>query len=603
MLKLFHFLLKHKSLLGLLVLASIIAAMLEGVGLALVFPVLQGAAQMTQANYPFPLNKILAVFSSMDLTLRLQVVAVLLLIVTIVKNIFVYTADLLNSRIQLIVIRHFRVKCMNELMRAGISYFNKRRASDFQIVIDGYTESVTGAIVGLVGTALPQFFTMMILLVFLFILSWKLTLASLLLVGIVSLALHQISRNILLASKIVYEARMNFNRKLLDIIHGMKLIRIFGREEHITEEFHGQIEAYNRARFQADKLIKMVAPTFESIGIGMLAVILFVGSFFIVANGSPWLGVLLTFVVILTRMIGPVKTLNHVRATIIEKIPILQEITRLLSPDEKEYVKNGSITFEGLKQGFEFSNVSFRYNAPYDVVLRKVSFKVPKGFKLGIVGPSGSGKSTLIELLLRFYDPQEGKISVDGEDLKEFDIPTLRRKIGVVSQDVFLFHDTIGANISFAKPDATFDKIKDAARKAYIDEFIESLPMGYQTLIGERGVLLSGGQRQRLAIARAILTDPDILIFDEATSALDSESEKFVQKAIETISRDKTVISIAHRLSTVFNSDEIIVMEKGFLVEAGKHAELMAHNGIYAKLVKMQELEKEILKEEENIKL
>ena len=601
MLKLFSFLWRHYGLIALLLLTSITAAMLEGIGVALVFPVLQGTAKLSSANYPFPFNHLFVYFAGMSLARRLQVVAVALLVATIIKNLFIYISDLLNTRLQLVVIRHFRMQCVNQLMSVGMSYFNKQRASDFQIIIDGYTESVTGAIVGLIGTALPQIFTTIILLGFLFILSWKLTVASLVLVFFVSLALHKVTRNILVASKLLYEARLKFNRGLLDIISGMKLIRLFSREKHMVKKFEDNVESFNKGRYKADQLIKMVAPTFESTGIGLLACILFIGSFVIIAKGAEWLGMLFTFVVILSRLIGPIKTLNHVRATIIEKIPILQELTRLLATNDKEYVANGSRVFDGLKGEIEICDIQFRYNPGTPIVLSDVTFSMLKGSKVGIVGPSGSGKSTLIELILRFYDPQAGQILVNGIDLKEFDVNSWRRQIGVVSQDIFLFNDTIKANIAFAKPDAPQAEIKEAARKAYAHDFIKELPDGYDTRIGERGILLSGGQRQRLAIARAILTDPDILIFDEATSALDTESERFVQRAIDSIGKGKTVLTIAHRLSTVFDSDKIIVLDHGQVIEQGRHEELLRQNGLYAKLVKMQELESEIKEEEKKL--
>jgi len=601
MLKLFSFLRWEYKLIFLLFATSMIAAVLEGVGVALIFPVLQGGGNSSGTNYPFPFNHLVQFFVPIPMARRLQIVAVLLLVAIFIKNLFVYISDLLTSKLQLVVIKHFRMQCVNQLMRVGINYFNKQRASDFQIVIDGYTESVTGAIVGLMGTALPQIFTTVVLLVFLFLLSWKLTVASLVLVFFVSLILHQVARNILRAAKMVYEAKVNFNRNLLDIITGMKLVRLFGRENYMVKKFESTVDASNATRFKADQLLKIVAPTFETTGIGLLAAILFVGSFVISFEKGEWLGVLFTFVVILSRMIGPMKTLNHVRATVIEKIPILQEIARLLSPDKKEYVASGTKKIKTLQEGIEVAGVKFRYNTDTSVVLEDLSFTIPRGSKTGIVGPSGSGKSTLIELLLRFYDPQEGKILIDGKDLRELDINTWRSLIGVVTQDVFLFNDTIAANIAFAKPDAKKEAIEYAAKKAHASEFIRELPQGYDTFIGERGILLSGGQKQRIAIARAVLANPEIFIFDEATSALDSESEKYVQEAIETIGQGKTVITIAHRLSTVFDSDKIIVLDRGRIVEQGRHGELFQQNGLYAKLVKMQDLEREIKEPEEKV--
>jgi ABC-type multidrug transport system fused ATPase/permease subunit len=596
--KYFSFLLRQHSLILALLITSIGAAMLEGMAIALVFPILQGTVNIGKASFPFPFNILAPMFADLAIGRRLQIVALLLISITAVKNLLIYSSGLFASRLQLIVIKHFRVKCIDQLMRVGMNYFNKQRASDFQIIIDGYTESTAGAIVGLIGTAVPQVFTALILMLLLFLLSWKLTLISSGLVLLASLLLGRVTRNILHASRILYEARIKFNRVVLDAIIGMKLIRLFSREKYMAQKFEGQVDSYNQARFKADQLILMVSPAFETIGIGMLAVILFIGSFLIATNSGERLGILLTFVIVISRLIMPIKTLNQVRATVMEKLPILQEVLLFLSTEKKEYMKNGTLPMAGLKQGINLNQVTFGYNPKEAIVLREVSFEIAKGTKVGIVGTSGSGKSTLTELLLRFYDPQEGRILVDGVDLREYDLGSFRKRIGVVSQDIFLFNDTIRANIAFANPAATEEEVEAAARKAYAHEFIENLPHGYGTMIGERGVLLSGGQRQRIAIARAILIDPEILIFDEATSSLDTESERFVQTALDTVGRGKTVITIAHRLSTIFDSDNIIVVEEGRVVEQGRHEDLLGLNGLYAKLVRMQDLERQIVAKE-----
>jgi subfamily B ATP-binding cassette protein MsbA len=222
--------------------------------------------------------------------------------------------------------------------------------------------------------------------------------------------------------------------------------------------------------------------------------------------------------------------------------------------------------------------------------IKKASFIIPKGAKVGIVGSSGVGKSTTIELLLRFYDPQEGVILVDGVDLMKVDLASWRKLIGVVTQETFLFHDTVSNNIAFAKSDVTEEEIVQAAKLAHADEFIRGMPNGYDTIIGDRGLLLSGGERQRIAIARAILHNPEILIFDEATSSLDSESERIVQGALQKISENKTVIAIAHRLATIINFDQIILLEKGLIVHSGSHHDLLRQSELYRKFINMQTL-------------
>jgi subfamily B ATP-binding cassette protein MsbA len=289
-------------------------------------------------------------------------------------------------------------------------------------------------------------------------------------------------------------------------------------------------------------------------------------------------------------MVPAVKAINSLRGSIASCLPALKEIERFFQESREATVVSGRELFRGFKDRIEFRNVHFRYRSDILSVLDGVSFVIKKGMRVGIVGASGSGKSTLVEVLLRFYDPQDGAIKVDNRELKDFDVVSWRKSIGFVPQDIFLFHDTVAANIAFPDPVASQEAIERAAARAYAHEFILSLPLGYNTRVGDRGVLLSAGQRQRVAIARAILNEPEILIFDEATSALDTESEQIIQQAIEEISKGKTVISIAHRLSTVASSDMIIVIDKGKIIESGTPKELLSRDGIYKKFFDLQSM-------------
>jgi len=251
-------------------------------------------------------------------------------------------------------------------------------------------------------------------------------------------------------------------------------------------------------------------------------------------------------------------------------------------------MNRGTLPYQQLCEGIHFNNISFAYPNRQELVLKDISLYLPRGTTLALVGGSGAGKSTLADLLPRFYDPKSGSITLDGIDLRQFDFTTLRKSMGIVSQDTFLFNNTVRNNISYGRPEATEEEIIDAAKRANAYEFIMRLPKGFDTLIGDRGVLLSGGQRQRLAIARALVQDPDILILDEATSALDTVSERLVQQAIEELSRDRTTLVIAHRLSTVQKAHQIAVLDQGRVVEVGTHSELLRKGGYYARLYSMQ---------------
>lgn len=280
--------------------------------------------------------------------------------------------------------------------------------------------------------------------------------------------------------------------------------------------------------------------------------------------------------------------LNNSRSEFANVIPSTIIVTEFLRKDDKPLMKNGTEPYRKLEKGIHFDHLSFSYTGHKDVVLKDVDLWLPKGTTLALVGGSGAGKSTLADLLPRFYDTTEGRITIDGKDLRDFDLRSLRKSMGIVSQDTFLFNNSVRNNIAYGRPDATEQEVIEAAKLANAYEFIMNLPEGFDTPLGDRGILLSGGQRQRIAIARALLHNPDILILDEATSALDTVSEHLVQQAIERLSRDRTTLVIAHRLSTVKNADKIAVLDKGQVVETGTHEELLSKGGYYAKLYSMQ---------------
>jgi ABC-type multidrug transport system fused ATPase/permease subunit len=475
-----------------------------------------------------------------------------------------------------------------QIMKLSTRYFNSKRCSDFHVLVERTSSFAGGGIVFLLGTSTSALFTSFLLLSFVFLLSWKLALIAITMVAMISLLINRIHRRIVVIGRRMIDSTYACNRSLFDIINGIKLIHLFNNEDLMARKFEKTVDVFNDDEHKMDRTRGLLSPSFEALGFGLLALILLLGSLFSSQSGSSWLPLLLTFVVVLTRLINPAKLLNINLGTFFNMLPPLQELERFLDTSDKEYLRNGRIRFQGLQRSIEFRQVSFGYNPEEAIVFNDLSFVIPRGKKIGIVGSSGSGKSTIIELLFRFYDPQKGHILVDGTDLKELNLVSWRKHIGVVAQDTFLFHDTVRNNIAFASPGASQEQIELAAKRAYAHEFIKSLPKGYDTLIGERGVLLSGGERQRLAISRAILAEPEILVFDEATSSLDTESEKIVQAALDEISEGKTVIAIAHRLSTLANFDKIIVVDKGAIAEIGPHHELIQKGGLYKKFVQMQ---------------
>jgi ATP-binding cassette, subfamily B, bacterial MsbA len=584
----FSFLLKHSILFFTIVLTGIGASLLEGLGITFIFPILETAETTKTFVPPFPFNHITDLFSGLGLVERLRIVAVLLVGVIVMKNILLFVNNISAARLQIASVKHFRMSCFNQLMAVGMGYYNKRNSGEFYSICNGHTHTL-GVLINTSVKALFMLFNIFVYLIIITSLSWKMTLVSVFLAGLGSFLIRVLVQNAEIAGKAYANTLTHYNSVLLELLSAMKVIRLFSREKETTDSFDREVDGLNSDMFRIAKLRGGTPAVFEGIGIICLGLILVLGAGFI-EGGEFNLSSLAIFLVIFQRISGSAMALNSLRVAILGDLPACRMVFEFLNMTDKEHLEDGKEKFTGLKKSIEFRDVEFSYDSDEEIVLRRISLQVPRGAKVGIVGTSGAGKSTITELLLRFYDAQKGQILIDGVELKDLQISSWRKKIGVVAQDTFLFNDTIKGNIAYAKPGATDEEIEDAARRAHAHGFIANLSRGYDTMIGERGVLLSGGQKQRIAIARAIIIQPDILIFDEATSALDTESEQIVQKALEEIGEGKTVITIAHRLSTIRNADLIAVMERGEIIEFGNHQALLDMDQVYKKLVQTQEL-------------
>jgi len=569
-----------------IVILSLLAAAMEGMGVTAFVPLLQGSFGPLTHGLPFPFNQIIIWMTGIPLQRKLMIVAALLLSCTIFRNIFIYWNTELSVRLRGHIIKTYRMRCMDRLLSTGMGYLNKKRGVDFQIIISEYMETRLGENIDYIFAIQPQIFSLVLMFIFLFSISLKFTLVSFAFLAVALVIMGAIVRQNETRGERFLETKHRFGQTLFDIIFGMKLVRMFGREQQMRRRFEETVDEFNKRSGQIVVWALILGSTFEIIAVVILASLFFVSA--LIIKDESGLATLFIFMLIWSRMIPPVKAINLLRGLFISYLPALKEVEGFLKESCAATVVSGTELFRGFQDRIEFKDVHFRYGPDISPVLNGASFIIKKGARVGIVGISGSGKSTLAEILLRFYDPQSGTINVDDRELKNFDASSWRRAIGFVPQDVFLFHDTVGANIVFPDPKATQEIIEKAARMAQVHEFIISLPQGYNTLVGDRGVLLSGGQKQRIAIARAILNEPEILIFDEATSALDTESEQIVQQAIEEISKGKTVISIAHRLSTVANSDMIIVIDQGRVIESGTPKELLNRDGIYKKFFDLQ---------------
>ncbi|MBY5993875.1 lipid A export permease/ATP-binding protein MsbA [Ferrimonas balearica] len=484
------------------------------------------------------------------------------------------------------VIRAMRQAVFEKYLKLPVTFFDNRSSGDLISKITYDTEQVSRASSNALISMVRDGFTVIGLLFIMFWQSWQLSAIFFLVGPIVAWVITVVSRRFRKISKNIQAAMGGVTSASEQMLKGHRNVLAFGGQEVEAERF---AKVNNRTRQQNMKLAAAQAisqPAIQIIGSMALAVVLFAASFPSVLDSlTPG-----SFVAIIGAMMGlmtPVKHLTRVNAEFQRGIAAASSVFEVL--DEMEAADNGQTELKNVRGEVRFDNLSFRYTPESDNVLKAIDLTIPAGQTLALVGRSGSGKSTLSSLLPRFYETDQGRITIDGVDVRDVTLSSLRSQIALVSQQVILFNDSIANNIAYACDDkVTRAQIEAAAEAAHVMDFVKDLPEGLDTLVGEDGVLLSGGQRQRIAIARALLRDAPILILDEATSALDTESERAIQAALETLQQGRTSLVIAHRLSTIENADQIVVMEKGQIVERGDHAELMAHGGIYAQLQQLQ---------------
>ena len=419
-------------------------------------------------------------------------------------------------------------------------------------------------------------------------LSWPMSLVALAGGVLMTLSLRGITARIVGLAERYKNALVDLSARVVEYLSGLKLVRTYAREEHAMRGVGEAIGRSVAARRSVLVWQATISPLIDVATVLALAAVL-LGGYFLVGRGRPEvIARLATFLFVLYRLVPRLSIVNKNWGKLMGRLPFVGRLGRMLRTDDKQYPRSGDRQFRRLERGVTFEGASIRYAGASRDAVRELSFELPKGSMLALVGESGAGKTTVANLLMRLYEPTAGRILVDGVDLGEIDWTSWRDRLGVVGQDTFIFHATVRENIAFGKLDADDEEIERAARVANAHRFIQELDDGYDTVVGDQGFRLSGGQRQRISIARAILRDPEILVLDEATSDLDSRAERLIQESIEALRSRRTVLAIAHRLSTVRMADEILVLEDGRLVERGSHDELVGHGGRYAELWRLQ---------------
>jgi lipid A export ATP-binding/permease protein msbA len=431
---------------------------------------------------------------------------------------------------------------------------------------------------------IPEVFKVVICFGLALSIDWKLTLGILIVAPVLITIVKKYSKKLKRSGKKRQEAMGLINSKLQESLSGIRVIKAFAMEQEEIRDFRIKNTKLKRIAIQTAKYNARSSAVSEALNYIMIAGLLLAGGYRVLRGHDFTPGDFVTIMGAISSMYTPIRRAITRFNEISVDIPSVGRVFEILEEEPKIIDNENKILFQYFSDNITFENVDFKYKDSEERILKNINLTVKKGETVAFVGNSGGGKSTLVNLIPRFFDVSSGAIKIDGVDIKDYDVKSLRKNIGIVPQETFLFSGTILQNIKYGKRDATFDEIKEAAKKANAHDFIENLEEGYNTEIGERGVKLSGGQKQRIAIARAILENPQILILDEATSALDNESEKLVQDALEKLMGNKTTFVIAHRLTTIENSDKIVVLQQGEIKEIGTHTELLEKNGLYRSL-------------------
>ena len=517
----------------------------------------------------------------------LERVCLLILGVLLIKNVADYLQAFLMVSIEQSVMRDLRSALYAHLQRLSLSYFHGQRAGRLISRITNDVEYLRASIAASLSNLVKDGLTLLGLLLVVFAASWRLALISMLILPPAGLLLAWIGHKMRKRSGQAQERMGELTGIVQETVTGARVVKAFGKEAAEQRRFDAMNQAYFRSFVHLRRVSAAAAPVSEYAVVLVAVIMLWLGGREIFVTHTLEAQTFVMFIVALLATISPIKTLSEVNNNVQQGVAAAGRVFEVMDHTPEIADREGARPLAPFRSAVRYEHVSFSYE-PDRPVLRDVSFEMRRGEVVALVGSSGAGKSTAMDLLARFYDPGAGRLTFDGVDLRDATVASLRAQLGIVTQETILFHDTVHNNIVYGSPRASAPEVREAARSAHALEFIERLPLGFDTVIGERGAKLSGGERQRLAIARALLRNPPILLLDEATSSLDTESERLVQDALERLMRERTVLVIAHRLSTVQHADRILVMDRGAIVATGTHAELLDRDGVYRRLHELQ---------------
>ena len=595
----------YSKYLGGSVLMNVLSAVFNIFSFTLIIPVLKIIFQMEENAYEFIpwgtgdfketlINNfywyVSQYMASNGPVVTLLVLAGLLIVMTALKTSCYFGSTAVMVPLRTGIVKDLRMQIYNKIIELPLGFFSQERKGDIIARMSGDVQEVENSITGSLDMLIKNPILIIFYLGTLIFISWKLTLFVLVFAPLMMWLMGVIGRNLKKKSTEAQALWSDTMSQVEETLGGLRVIKAFLAEKSMTARFDKVTGAMRRKNAKVSTRQALAHPLSEFLGTMMIAIVLCFGGYLIIKDESfidaP---TFIFYMVILYSVIQPIKDFSKAAYNIPKGLASMERIDKILDARNNIRESEGAAELDRFEDSIRFEGVYFSYDSSRQI-LKDINLEIPKGKTIAIVGASGGGKSTLVDLIPRFYDVNEGRITLDGTDIREFRLDSLRALMGNVNQEPILFNDTIFNNIAFGVEGATEEQVIEAAKIANAHEFIMEKEDGYQTNVGDRGCKLSGGQRQRISIARAILKNPPILILDEATAALDTESERAVQEALERLMNNRTTIAIAHRLSTIKDADEIIVIDDGRIVERGKHDELIALNGYYRKLHDMQAL-------------
>lgn len=590
-LRLLQFVRPYRGMLALAVVCMLVSAIFDVVQLSMIVPlsdkVLTDKQIVIPKQLPVSLSGFVDALNRAEPLALLHIMAIVLVFLFVFKGIFNFLQSYIMSDIGQRVVRDVRSKLYAKLQNLSLDYFARKRSGELISRITNDVRFIENAVSYGFTDLIYQSFQVILFTFLIFYIHWKLALISLVILPLVSVPIVLVGRALKELSIRSQEKMADINSLLIETISGVRIVKAFCMENAEINKFMAHNQGYYKLSMKSIKRMLILAPLTEIIGI-MGGIFVFIWAGQEVIAGKLSFGVFGLFLGSLLSMIRPFKKLSRVHSLNQQAIAASNRVYSVLDSKPSVAEAPKAISLSLIRKNIVFESVSFQYEQAQ--VLKDINLEVKCGEIIAIVGPSGVGKSSLVDLIPRFYDPVKGRVLIDGIDLRDVTLQSLRSQIGIVTQETILFNDSVKANIAYGKVDTPFPELVQAAEKAGAHDFILNMPQGYDTFIGDRGYKLSGGERQRLAIARALLKNPPILILDEATSQLDTASERIVQSAVNQLIRGRTVFVIAHRLSTIRDADKIIVLEKGRIEESGSHQELISKDGLYKLLYQMQQV-------------